>query len=114
MQQHGINIMLPDRPPSHPPPSWPWIWSQKVKIPLFQNMVMVLQIKLKVIRQEFSNMVAIIWSADPPPPHPHPGDGVSRSKVNFSEHGHVANQITGNQELQQHCYNMVELYRLVY
>ena len=29
--------------------------------------------------------------------HPHLGNGVNRSKINFSEHGHVAYQIKENQ-----------------
>ena len=33
-------------------------------------------------------------------------------KPTFSEHGHVAYQITGNQEMQQHGRNMVEIVQI--
>ena len=50
----------------------PWGWGQKVKIQLFQNIVM-LHIKIKE-NHECSNVVANILLADPPPPpHLHPG-----------------------------------------
>ena len=40
MQQHGSKYF------ARRPPNWPWGWGQKIKIQLFQNMVM-LHIKLK-------------------------------------------------------------------
>ena len=63
------------------PTPWPrpWGWGQKVKIQLFQNMVM-LHINIKE-NHECSNVVAKILPADPPPPHtytPDPVDGISR------------------------------------
>ena len=33
-------------------------------------------------------------------------------KSTFSEHGHVAYQITGNREMQQHGRNMVEIVQI--
>ena len=45
MQQH-VSKYFTRRPPTHPPPPRPWRWGQDVKIPLFQNMVM-LHITLK-------------------------------------------------------------------
>ena len=47
---------------------------------------------------ECSKMEANILSADPLDPR----DGVNRSKVNFFRYGHVAYQIKGNHEMQQH------------
>ena len=52
------------------PSSRPWGWGQKVKIQLFQNMVM-LHIKIKE-NHKCSNVVANILPADPPPPPPTP------------------------------------------
>ena len=43
-------------------------------------------------------MVAIILPADTSDP----GDGVDWSNSIFSEHGHVAYQVKGNQEIQHH------------
>ena len=62
-------------------------------------MVMV-HIKLNSITK-CSNIVANLLPADPPYPQD-PGDGVSRSKFNSLEQGHVAYQIKGNLEMQQH------------
>ena len=81
----------------------PDLGGQKVKIQLFQNMVM-LHIKLKGT----SNMVANILLAAPPPPPPPPtplppNPGSKGQNSTFSEHGHVAYQIKGNNE----CSNMV-------
>ena len=57
--------------PEMPTPSpRPIGWGQKVKIQLFQNMVM-LHIKIKE-NHECSNVVANILSADPPHLHPRP------------------------------------------
>ena len=49
MQQHGSKYFA-HRPPT-PPKPWPLGWGQKVKIQLFQNMVM-LHIELKGITNE--------------------------------------------------------------
>ena len=62
--QHGSKNYA-RRPPPPPPPRRPW--GQKVKIQLFQNMV-ILHIKLKAITN------AVTWSKyfdrSPPPPSP--------------------------------------------
>ena len=85
------NIMPAD-PPTDP-------GGQKVKIQLFQNIV-ILHNKIKG-NHECSNMVANILPAAPPPPSPDPW--VKRSNLTFVEHNHVAYQIKGNRE----CSNMV-------
>ena len=80
--------------PLPPPP-----WRQKVKIQLFQNMV-ILHIKLKAI------INAVTWKqifCPQPPPPPSPDLRVKRSNLTFAEHDHVAYQIKGNRE----CSNMV-------
>ena len=82
MQQHGSKYFA-RRPP--PPPHDPW---GRVKIQLFQNMVM-LHIKLNGITN-----VANIFSADP---------GGWDQNSTFSEYGHVSYQIKGNNA----CSNMV-------
>ena len=91
MPQHGSKYF------ARRPPPIPWGWGQYVKIQLFQNIVM-LHIKLKRITKR-SNMVANVLPADPPPPR---GDWVSKSKLFFSEHGHIAYQIKENHK----CSNM--------
>ena len=50
-------------------------------------------------------------SADTPPP-PTLGLGSIDRKSTFSEHGHVAYQIKGNHEMQQHDHNMVEIVQI--
>ena len=84
--QHGSKYYA-RRPPPHDP------GGQKVKIQLFQNMV-ILHIKLKAI------MNGKYFARSPsPPPHPR----VKRFNLTFAEHDHVAYQIKGNRE----CRNMV-------
>ena len=63
MQQHG-NKYFARRPAS---PTNQGSGGQKVKIQLFQNIVM-LRIKLRKSRMQHHNMVANILPADPPPP----------------------------------------------
>ena len=65
----------------------------------FQNRVM-LQYQNKE-NHECNNMVANIIPQTPCLPSV-PGDGLSRSKFIFTEHGHVAYQVKGNQEMQLH------------
>ena len=62
MQQHGSKYLPRD---AYALPR-PWGWGQKVKIQLFQNMVM-LHIQIKE-NHECSNVVANILPEDPPPP----------------------------------------------
>ena len=88
--QHGSKYYA-RRPPPPPPPD---PWRQKLKIQLFQNMV-ILHIKLKAI----TNAVTILPAAFPPTPDPR----VKRSNLTFAEHDHVAYQIKGNRR----CSNMV-------
>ena len=53
--------------------------------------------------QECSIMVAKKMPGDPyVPPPTDPGDGVNRPRFNFFRNGHVAYQIKGNHEMQQH------------
>ena len=54
MQQHGSKYFA-----RRPPPTRPWRWGQKVKILLFQNMVM-LHIKLKGITNA-ATWMQIFW-----------------------------------------------------
>ena len=83
MQQHGSKYFAHRHPQS-------WGWGQYVKIQLFQNMVM-LQINLKGIKK-CSSKVANILPGDTYPHPPDSGNEVSRQKLKFSEHGHVAYQ----------------------
>ena len=83
------NILPSDAPPR------PWGWGQKVRIRLFQNMVM-LHIKFNGI----TNAVDIKYFARIRTPPWTLGWGQNSS---FTEHGHVAYQIKGNHE----CSNMV-------
>ena len=62
----------------------------------------MLHIKLNRITK-CSNMVANIL---PPPPL---GIGSIGQTSSISEHGHVAYQIKGNHEMQQHGHNMAEI-----
>ena len=71
-----------------------------VKIQLYQNMVIV-HIKLKGIMNA-ATWYQIFFSRRPPPPTAL-GDGFKRSKIKFSEDGHIAYQIQGNHE----CSNIV-------
>ena len=64
--QHGSKYYA-HRPPIPPPPPDPG--GQKVKIQLFQNMV-ILHIELKAIMNACSNMIANILPAAPLPPLP--------------------------------------------
>ena len=76
-QQHVSKCLVP-----RPPPHYPRGWGQKVKVQLFQNMVM-LHIKSIGIRK-FCNMVANIFPQTPPPPPRTPFTlGVKRLKFNF-------------------------------
>ena len=96
MQQHGSKYFACGHP-------GPWGWGQKVKIELFQSMVM-LHINLKGITK-CSSMVANILSADPyptTPPRPWGLESLGQSST-FSEHGHVIYQIKDNHK----CSNMV-------
>ena len=52
-------------------------------------------------------MVANILPTNPLPPPLDPGNVVNRSNSTFSEHGHVAYQIKGNHEMQQHGTNIL-------
>ena len=66
---------------------------QKIKIQLFQNIVM-LHIKLKLHSHKFSNIVANMLPADHPA---QPMELVSKGQNStFSEHGHVAHQVKWN------------------
>ena len=89
--------ILPADPP--PPPHTHDPGSQKVKIQLYHNMVM-LHIKLNGTTK-CSNMVTHILPTDPMPLTL--GDGSIGQKSTFSEHGHIAYQIKENHE----CNNMV-------
>ena len=80
-------------------------WGQKVKIQLFQNMVM-LHTKLNGI-MKCSNMVANSLLSDPPPP-PHDPRGWCQNPT-FSEHGHVAYQIKGNHECSSQWYEVGDI-----
>ena len=69
--------------PTPPPPP-----QLNVEIQIFQNMVM-LHINFKW-NHKCNNMVANIWSADPPPPPSTLGEGERGQNSTFLEHGHVA------------------------
>ena len=75
--------MVANVSPADPPPPDPGV---EVKVSLFQDMV-VLQIKLKGICLQTPPIL---------------GMGSIGQKSTFSEYGHVAYQITGNHEMQQH------------
>ena len=87
-------MIFDPRPESRP------LGGQTVKIQLGQNMVM-LHIKLKGIIK-CSSMAANILSADPSLTHCW---GQKFKSSTFSEHGHVAYQIKGNHQIQQHGNN---------
>ena len=93
IQRHGSNYFARD-----PHPLWPY--GRKVKIELFQNMVM-LHVKLNGILKNI-NMVANIFPQTPSHP-PTLGIGSIDHNSTFSEHGHVAYQIKTNHE----CSNMI-------
>ena len=58
-------------------------------------------------------MVANVLLSDPTsPPPPLPPKGSTGQKSTFSEYGHIAYQITGNQEMQQHGCHMVEIVQI--
>ena len=93
-------ILCPLTPPL---PNGPRGWGQKIKIQLFQDMVM-LHFKLKGITK-CSKMVANILCADPLPPPPPPTlviVSIGRNST-CSENGNVAYQIKGITK----CSNMV-------
>ena len=81
--------------PTHPP--WPCCWDQKVKIQLFQNIIM-LHFKLKGIIKR-SSLVANILPTDLSITALFGSKGQNSI---FSEHCHAAYQIKGNPQMQQH------------
>ena len=79
---HECNSKVASILPADPTPTsatWSWGWGQKVKILLFQNMVM-LHINFKGITNA-ATWQQIIFPCRPPAPDP--WDGVNRSKVNL-------------------------------